>query len=115
MFSRLAAFLSRLEVRGRARIQPGSKRIIVKILVELLNALAIATVIVKGKFWNKGENFFTVQSYPIKQSNSQVKLVSKRVFFDEDEIAEALSRLSELTEEESAMVLAELAASRAGE
>jgi len=36
------------------------------------------------------------------------------VLFDEDEIDKVLSRLSDLTEEESAMVLAELAASRAG-
>lgn len=43
-----------------------------------------------------------------------VKTVTKKVLFDEDEIDKVLSRLSDLTEEESAMVLAELAASRAG-
>jgi hypothetical protein len=55
LFSRLADFLCRLEVRGRGEIQPSSRRIIVKILVELLNALAIATAMTKAKFWNKGE------------------------------------------------------------
>ena len=112
MFSRLAAFLSRLVVRGKAKIQPSSKRIIVKILVELLNALAIATVMVKAKFWNKGESHVNCRAVSIYRI--LVKMVTKKVLFDEDEIEKVLSRLSDLTEEESAMVLAELAASRAG-
>jgi hypothetical protein len=36
------------------------------------------------------------------------------VFFDEDEIEKSLSRLADLTEAESAMMLAELATSRPG-
>jgi len=95
LFSRLAAFLSRLEVRGRAKIQPNSRRIIVNILIELLNSLGIATVILKGKI------------------GTRVKTYVWKLLFHEDEIEKALQRLSELTEEESAMVLAELATSRA--
>ena len=57
LFSRLASFLSRLEVRGRAKIQPGSRRIIVDILIELLNSLGIATVTLRGKIGSKGEDF----------------------------------------------------------
>ena len=45
----------------------------------------------------------------------QVKTYMRKLFFNDDEIEKALQRLSDLTEEESAMVLAELATSRAGE
>lgn len=62
LFKRLASFLSRLEVRGRGNIQLSSEQIIIEILVELLNALAIATVMLRGKFWNNGEDPIEVQS-----------------------------------------------------
>jgi hypothetical protein len=55
-----------------------------------------------------------MSSFLINSSNSQVKRFSKKLFFEEDDIESSLSRLEELTEEESSMVLAELAASRSG-
>ena len=53
--------------------------------------------------------------YLFASSSPPVRHATNKLLFDEDKIEKVLSKLSDLTQEESAMALAELAASRDGE
>jgi hypothetical protein len=101
LFECLGSFLKRLDIYTNAPLTPIMTDIIVKILVELLSVLALATKQIKQGRFSKPRHF---SSTPIAQCATE-KFAKK--LLGESEVEAVLQRLDRLTQEEALMTVAQ--------
>jgi hypothetical protein len=101
LFERLGNFLKRLQIYTTIPPSPMMTDLIVKIMVELLSLLALATKKYKEGRFSKCAVIYTL---PVAQC-ATVQLIKK--LLEDREIDDALQRLDRLTQEEVRMAVAQ--------
>jgi len=102
LFSRMENFFKRLESYAEVSPTPGMRAIIIKIMVEVLTILGIATKEIKQSRSSEPINNFRLFWTQFSLEKFVKKLLAK------NDIEDALKRLDTLTQEEARMATAEV-------
>jgi hypothetical protein len=102
LFELLGSFVKRLDIYTKIDLTPIMKDIIVKIMVQLLSVLALATKQISQKRFSK----YAVTHILSVAQRTSVKF-AKKLVLGETEIEAVLQRLDRLTQEEARITVAQ--------
>ena len=103
LFEHLGRFLERLDIYTKIQLTPIMTGIIVKIMVELLSVLALATKQIKERRFSKCTIAYHILCFVTQRATEKFA----RKLLGESEIEDVLQRLKKLTEEEARIGVAE--------